>query len=221
MEIILQCTEVGVEAPKPDQNSRQISCLESPPGRAALQPKLPASCGDGASRRLSFMRLIGEFIVGGGRGGWGEVSNGFNRICVPPPGWSVMFIRTNLNMYLRVSPRTTERDFFCLLIQSEPSFTARYAFGHLTDTSQSEFVRHSRAAAELRCPAPYWIRERETNDYWRRAHRVTCWRGFSLLTTQRGPDGGSSFTASDCRHTADWQLNSFRAKWSNHHMFHS
>lgn len=33
---ILQYSEGDIKAPKPDQNSRQIILLESPPGKAAL-----------------------------------------------------------------------------------------------------------------------------------------------------------------------------------------
>lgn len=53
-----------------------------------------------------------------------------------------------------------ELDFFCLLIQSEPSFTPHYTYRHLTDISQSKFVRHSPAALELPCLVSYWIRRR-------------------------------------------------------------
>lgn len=191
MEIILQCREAGIKAPNPDQHSRQISRLESPPGPAARLTAVVVGWDESKAQIHATHRgLCCEWGMEERMGG-SAVSNGFNRICVPPPGWSVMFIRTNLNMYLHVSAREAQRDFFWLLIQSEPPFTARYMYRHLTDISQSKFVRHSLAAAAL-------LRliglEGETNDYWRRANRLTCWRGFSLSTTERGLDRGRSFT---------------------------
>lgn len=148
----------------------------------------------------------------------GAVSNWINRICVPSLGWSVMFIRANLSMDLHVLAWTTERDFFCLLIQSETSFTPCYMCRHLTDNSQSKFVRHCRPAVELPCPVLYWIRGR-TSDYWRQANRVTCWRGFTDNTENW--THCSSFTAFSYRHTSDWQLNMPRLRWLNHYRSHS
>lgn len=72
MEVILQCTEVGVGAPKPDQNSRQISCLESPPGRAALQPSSLLAVamglveGSGSCDSSGSLLWVEDWGVGGG-----------------------------------------------------------------------------------------------------------------------------------------------------------
>lgn len=55
--------------------------------------------------------------------------------------------------------------------------------------------------SQLSCRAPSLIGlDRETNDYWRQANRVTCWRGFSLSTMLRWLDAGCSFTAVSCKH---------------------
>lgn len=108
------------------------------------------------------MRLIRGLVVGEGRrrvkgGSQFEMDlTGFVFLPQVDQSCSLGLISTCICM----SARTPERDFFCLLIQSEPSFTACYTYRPLTDTSQSEFVRHSRAAVELSCPVPYWIRGR-------------------------------------------------------------
>lgn len=160
MQISLQGTAARVKAPKPDQHSRQISRLESPPDRACRAP-CELWRWDGTSRRQVHTAHQGFIVAGGWWGGWMEaVSKGIKRIYVPPPRWSVMFIRTNLNIYLHVSAWTGDHNPPTPLIQYELSFTLCYICSHLTDISQSKFVRHSWAALELPCPMPYWIKGR-------------------------------------------------------------